>query len=157
MLKKSLIAMVVLAAALPAIAGDIKIHIPWPKVYVPQEITKIDVTLDVGFYIHVKDQKPIKVHQDTSASNPYQTYKGCKTTEVVSNFEARVFGKVASTSPAGGSWSATFDGHENAHVHTGSNNLDICVMGSKVKIDKLQGGAKDVKVAELTIMVLPES
>ena len=72
MLKKSLIAIAVLSISLPAIAGDIKIHTPWPKAYVPQEITKIDVTLDVGFYIHVVDQDPIKVHQDTSAANPYQ-------------------------------------------------------------------------------------
>ena len=157
MFKKSLIAIAVLAIALPAVAGDIKVHTPWPKVYVPQEITKIDVTLDVGFYIHVKDQKPIKVHQDTSASNPYQTYKGCKTTEVISNFDAMIYGNVKSTSPAGGSWSATFDGNDETNVSAGSSNVEICVMGSKVKIDKLQGGAKDVKVAELSIMVLPNS
>ena len=155
MLKKSLIAIAVLAIALPAIAGDIKVHVPWPKTYVPQEITTIDVILDVGFFIHIKDQDPIKVHQDTTASNPYQTYKGCKTTDVISNFDAKLFGSVKATSAAGGSWSAKFDGSDETHVHPGTTSVEICVSGSKVKIDKLQGGSKDVKVAELSIMVLP--
>ena len=157
MLKKSLIAIAVLAIALPAIAGDIKIHVPWPKVYVAQAITTIDVTLDVGFFIHIKDQKAIKVHQDTSASNPFQTYSGCKTTDVISNFDAKIFGKVASASAAGGTWKAKFDGNDEMHVHPGTTAVEICVSGTKVKIDKLQGGSKDVKVAELTIWVLPTS
>ena len=158
MVKKSLIAISVLAMAVPAIAGSIKVHTPWPVKYVPQEITTIDVTLDVGFFIHIKDQKPIKVYQDPTAANPFQTYKGCKTTGITSNFEAQVHGKVSATSPAGGSWNATIDGSEEAHVHPGnSHGFEICVMGSNVKIDKLQGGSRDVKVAELTMMVLPES
>ena len=158
MIKKSLIAIVVLAMALPAFAGQIKVHTPWPVKYVPQEITTIDVTLDVGFFIHIKDQKPIKVHQDTTAgSNAFETYKGCKHTDVITNFDAMIYGEVTATSPAGGSWTATFDGHAETKVSSPSENVEICVMGSKVKINKLQGRSKDVKVADLTILVLPAS
>ena len=158
MIKKSLIAIAVLAMALPAFAGQIKVHTPWPVAYVPQEITTIDVTLDVGFFIHIKDQKPIKVHQDTSAgTSAFETYKGCKTTDVITNFDALIYGEVKATSPAGGNWSATFDGEDETQVSSPSENIEICVMGAEVKIEKLQGGTKDVKVADLTILVLPAS
>ena len=58
MFKKSLIAIAMLAMAFPAFAGSVKIHDPWPTQYVPQEITTIDVTLDVGFFIHIIRREP---------------------------------------------------------------------------------------------------
>ena len=157
MLKKSLIAIVVLAMALPAIAGQIKVHSPWPVTFVPQEITVIDVILDVGFFIHIKDQKPIKVSQVSNASNPFETYAGCKTTDIIANFSAKVWGKVKGLDPSKGDWSATFDGNSEVLVGAGTTNVEICVMGEKVKIEKLQGGSSDVKVADLTILVVPAS
>jgi hypothetical protein len=159
MLKKSLIALAVLAITIPAVAGDVKVHSPWPTTYVPQEVTTIDVVLDVGYYIHVKDQKAIKVSQDTSATNPYTTYTGCKTTKIISNFDASVSGKMSSSSPAGGSWSAKFDGGSSVSIMAdpSGQDVEICVTGTKVALEKLEGGAKNVKVAELTIWVLPAS
>ncbi len=157
MLKKSLIAIAVLAIALPAIAGEIKVHTPWPVAFVKQEITVIDVIMDVGFFIHVKDQDPIEVHQDPTADNPFRTYVGCRTTDVISNFEAKLSGKGKSKSPAGGDWSAKFNGESNLVIPVGTTVVDICVTGKKVNIDKLQGGTKDFKVAEISIRVLPAS
>jgi hypothetical protein len=159
MLKKSLIALAVLAITIPAVAGDVKVHSPWPTTYVPQEVTTIDVVLDVGYYIHVKDQKAIKVSQDTSSSSPYTTYTGCKTTAIISNFDASVSGKMKSTSTAGGSWSAKFDGGNTLNIMADpmGQDVEICVTGTKVALEKLVGGAKNVKVAELTIWVLPMS
>ena len=158
MLKKSLIAIALLAIALPAVAGDLKVHTPWPTQYVAQEITTIDVVMDVGYYIHVKDQKSIKVHQNTAASDPYKTYRGCKTTDVISNFDAKISGKVNGTSDAGGDWKALFDGASSVTVAPGTTNIEICVEGKKVNIEKLKGQAgTEQKVAELHIMVVPAS
>jgi len=157
MLKKSLIALAVLAITLPAVAGDTKVHTPWPTVYVPQAIVVIDVKMDVGFYIHIKDQKAIKVHQDSSAANPYQTYVGCKTTKVISNFDAVLSGKVVGTSLAKGSWKATFNGDKKHNFAQGSSNVEICVAASSLKIEELNGGNTNVVVAELTVMVVPQS
>jgi len=158
MLKKSLIAIAVLAIALPAVAGDLKVHKPWPTKYVPQEITTIDVVMEVGYYIHVKDQKSIKVTQDTSASDPYKTYKGCKTTDIVSNFDAKVSGSVSKDSAAGGDWSAKFNGGGDVTIPAGTTNVEICVYGKKVDIGSLTGQAgKEVKVATLHINVVPAS
>ena len=169
MLKKSLIAIAVLAIALPAVAGDLKVHDPWPTSYVPQKITTIDVILDVGYYIHVKDQKPIEIYQDTGASDPYKTYSGCKKTDIVSNFEAKLSGKVtkAGSTQAGGSWWSKFaigDGDPTSSlvIPAGKTNVNICVGAKKFNIENMVGdsaaglaGKKNLKVAELAIMVVP--
>jgi hypothetical protein len=162
MLKKSLIAIAVLAIALPVVAGDLKVHDPWPTSYVKQKITTIDVILDVGYYIHVKDQKPIEIYQDTGASDPYKTYKGCKTTDVVSNFEAKLSGSFNKTSAAGGDWSAKFNGSSTGTIPAGVTPVEICVSVTKINIENLVGdsaaglaGTKNLKVAELAIMVVP--
>jgi hypothetical protein len=155
MLKKSLIAIALLAIALPAVAGDLKVHKPWPTKYVPQEITTIDVVMEVGYYIHVKDQKSIKVSQDTSAADPYKTYIGDKTTDIVSNFDAKLSGTVTKDSAAGGDWSASFD---PSTIAPGTTSVKITVKGAKVDIGNLKGDAgKEIKVATLHIMVVPAS
>jgi len=152
MLKKSLIAIAVLAIAMPAIAGQLKVHEPWPCAPIPQEVAKIDVVMDVGYYINIVDQKAIKVVQDSTSNDPYHTYVGCKKTDVKTNFTAQLLLSAASASAAGGSWSATAT---PSIVTPPLTNVEICVKGTKVDIDKLTGGAKGVKVAEVTVKVLP--
>ena len=155
MLKKSLIAIAVLAIALPAIAGDVKVH-DWPTVYSKVNVTTIQVCLDVGFFIHIKDQDCIKVTQDTSASNPYKTYTGCITSDVESNFDATLTASITSISSAGGKWSVKLDGGSSVSVPAGDSDVEICVTGKKVEIGKLHGGDSDVPVAEVTIKVVPQ-
>jgi hypothetical protein len=159
MLKKSLIALVVLAVAMPAIAGDIKIHGNWPCQYVPQDVAVVDVILNVGYYIHILDQDPFYVDQDTSASDPYHTYVGCFDSDVDTNFDATISASIAgSGSPAAGDWSVTsitVNGGAPIVTAAGPNALVICVQGKKVKIENLVGGSKKNVVAQLTISAVP--
>jgi hypothetical protein len=152
MLKKSLIAVTVLAMCMPAFAGQLKIHGNWPCTYVAQEVAKIDVIMDVGYYIQIVKQDAIKVTQDTTSNDPYHTYAGCASKDVKSNFNAALSVSAAAKSAAGGSWSATVD---PATVPAGTTSVKFCVKGTGVNIDKLVGGAKDVPVAEITVKVMP--
>jgi len=152
MLKKSLFAVAMLAVVMPAFAGQLKVHEPWPSALIPQEVCKIDVVMDVGYYINIVDQKAITVAQDSTSSDPYHTYVGCKKTDVKANFSAQLILSAASYSLAGGSWSATAT---PSVVTPPLTNVEICVKGTKVNIDQLTGGAKAVKVAEVTVKVLP--
>jgi len=152
MLKKSLIAIAVLAITMPAVAGQIKIHDPWPTELKKVEVCKIDVLMDVGYWIKVDNQDPFWVSQDSASSDPYHTYKGCKKTDVLSNFNAQLIIDVAAKSAAGGNWSGTAT---PSVVPPGTTNVEICVTGTKVAIEKLTGGTKKVKVAEVTVKVLP--
>lgn len=159
MVKKSLIVITTLAIALPALAGDLKVHgfnsrTVYDMATVPN---KIKVVLDVGYYLHVLDQNAIKVTQDSSADDPYRTYTGCATRDFLTNFPADVKATIAgSGSAAGGEWSVTLKapgGSAAAQITIpqGTTPVDICVLGKKINLEALAGGHKNVHVADITI------
>jgi len=155
MLKKSLIAIALLACVMPAFAGEKKIHDPWPCAPIPQEVCKIDVVMDVGYWIHFVKQDAIKVKQDSlnNTADPYHTYYGCTTAEVVeTNFAADLTVSAAAVAGGSGSWSATIS---PSSVGVGSTPVTVCVTGKNVSLLGLTGGAKNVKVAVVTVMVVP--
>jgi len=56
MLKRSLVAVAVVALlAMTVQAGEIKTH-TWPCDFKALEITSIPVVMDIGYYIKIKDQ-----------------------------------------------------------------------------------------------------
>jgi hypothetical protein len=159
MLKKSLIVIAMMAIALPAVAGDLKVHgfnsrTVYDMATVPN---KIKVILDVGYYLHVLDQNAIKVSQDSSADDPYRTYTGCATRDFLTNFPADVKATIASSgSAAGGEWSVTLKapgGSAAAQITIpqGTTPVDICVKGLKINLEALTGGDENVHVADITI------
>ena len=111
MFQKGLIAITVLAIALPVLAGDYKTH-SWETQYVSQEMgIAINVILDVGYYIHIVNQDDIEVSQFDGLmleESPYTTYWGCNLTDIEANFAVDITGKATPVSPAGGTWSVYF-------------------------------------------------
>lgn len=151
----------ILTAAIPASAGDIKTHKPWPSktLYTYQDVTTLDIVADLGFYFRFKDEKDIKVSQTSvNGSDPFLTYLGCTIMDVVTNFPATITGTVEATSPARGQWSATFNGNKEFSVNSGITPVQICVLGENVATHMLIGpeAQVDVKVAQLTIKIVPE-
>jgi len=162
MFKKSLIAIALLAVAMPAFAVTSKAakqDDPWTfhKVYDKMEVAKIDVIMDVGYYINIVDISAIKISQNGSVGNgnPYINYKGCGTTDVQTNFAATLSATVASLNTAVAAsdhYSVTLT---PTSIPVGTTPVQICVTGVNLDITALTGGAKDQKVAEVTIYVLP--
>jgi len=170
MLKKSLIAVALLAIVLPAFAVDPtvldqKFHKPWPgkivKTYNWQDVQTINVVMDVGYWIEIKYTGDIKVAQDATLGDPFFSYSGCiNNVQVKSNFAATIKGSVA-TSPeavAAGvteaEWGVTINGASSYDVVGGVASVNICVTGKKVAIDKL-AQADNYRIAILTISVIP--
>ncbi len=153
MLKKSLISIAVLTTTLPSWAGSLKIHDPWPTTLVRQEVTTIDIQLDIGYFIHIYNQNPITVVQDTISTDPYHTYTGCKITAIETNFPAQLLIEVTGASAAGGMWSGIITPDV---VPAGVTSVYICVIGTNVAIEKLVGDSKGIKAAEATILVSPQ-
>jgi hypothetical protein len=170
MLKKSLIAVALLAIVLPAFAVDptvldSKFHKPWPgkivKTWNWQAAQTINVVMDVGYWIEIKYTGDIKIAQDASLGDPFFSYSGCiNNVEVKSNFAATIKGTVA-TSPEGvaaglttAEWGATIDDAASYDVIAGAAVVKICVTGKKVQIEKL-GQQDNFRVAILTIQVIP--
>ena len=137
---------------LPVTAGQIKIH-SWPTQLVPLEVSTIDVLMSVGYYIHILDQKPMTVDQDSGSNDPYHTYTGCKNINVETNFACQLLVDAAPASAAEGSWVPTLSPDL---LPIGTTTVQLCIVGYNVKIEKLIGGTSNIKVAEVTISVLPE-
>ena len=168
MLKKSLIALAVLAIAVPALAGNPvdanKFHKPWESytVYEWKDITTFDVVLDVGYWIQIELEGDIEVSQDATLGDPYYSYSGClEGVEVKTNFPATIKSSASATSSADGDWNAKMrlNGSGIAPSSTldipvTGATIDICVTGTNVKIGELPQ-ADNVKVAQVTISVIP--
>jgi len=164
MLKKSLIAIAILALAMPAFAASTqKYHKPWDSTttvtYHYQDVHQITVCMDVGYWIQIDYSDCIEVEQDSSLGDPYKSYSGCATdVKVTTNFAATLKATAAATSLAGGDWSATIDGYATKDVNPGETLVDVCVSGTNVEIKNLtvDGGDSDnVEVAVVTISVIP--
>jgi len=117
----------------------------------PGETLTLDAIMDLGYYIQLQPSDPIKVSQDPRAQDPYPTYAGCSTMKVFSNFKAKLFVRAKATSTVGGTWEATI---QPPFAKLGESKIKICVVGSNVQI-QAHPAAKDVKVAEVTVVVLP--
>jgi len=161
MLKKSLIAIAVLAFVMPVIAGEVvldsKFHKPWSShtVYNWQDVQSINVVMDVGYWIEIKYEGDIKVVQDASLGDPFFSYSGCiENVKVTSNFDATIKAKIEAKSDAGGNWSATVNGTSTYDVVGGYAEVDICVAGKDVHIQNLTQ-ADNIRVALVTIQVVP--
>jgi hypothetical protein len=152
MLKKSLIAIAVLAIAMPAFAGSLKVH-EWQKTcaWVPVDICTIDVLIDVGYYIVIDNQDAIKLTQSEGTNN----YSGTYTSDVHSNFDATLSVSItASGDVAIDTLKAEFqNGTED--ITAGDDAIEILVTADGVAIEDLTANTSDQKIANMTISVVP--
>ncbi len=153
MLKKSLIAIAVLAIAMPAFAGTLKVH-DWQKscVWVSQPITTIDVLIDVGYYIVIVNQDAVTLDQLEGTNN----YAGDYTSEVDSNFDATLSVSIAAAGVDITELKAeiTAGGTVPANVPT---TLVVHITANGVAIEDLTAGTTGQKIADLTISVEPSA
>ena len=121
---------------------------------IPLDNDTFDAILEIGYYIRIKHDGPIRVRQDTAADNPFQTYSGCLITDVECNFNAQLSVSAQAASPAGGQWEASVIPD---FCPAGNTQVKICVQGTGVQVQNLIGGQIGIKVAEVTIQVIPLS
>jgi hypothetical protein len=163
MLKKSLIAIAILAIAMPAFAAETnKFHKPWSSTttYNWQCVTTMNVVMDVGYWIQIDKTGDIKVQQDALLGNAFYSYSGCKSgITVKANFAAVLKATASAKSAAGGSWSGTINDASTYTYDSGmvgtTQTIKVCVSGTNVDISKLSQ-SDNVKVAEVSICVIPE-
>jgi hypothetical protein len=148
MLKKSLIAIAVLALAMPAMAGSLKVH-SWEVVYKAQDICTIDVLIDIGYYIVIDNQKPVKLDQIDSTTN----YEGTYTSNVHSNFAAKLSAKTTKLVSMN-KLEATFV--QGATIPAGDSVIEIKIKATDVAIEDLAACTTNQKIGEVTISVAPD-
>jgi hypothetical protein len=151
-MKKGLLivaAMLMLAGA--AQAGEIKLHV-WPCAFIAQDFMSIPVTMDIGYWIRVKNQQNYKIKM---TQIDIHTYDGCVTIPVECNFNATLSASIQAytvVGNAGGSFSCTIN---PANVTPGTTNVQVCAHLNGANLGAFPGGSKDVQVATVYIKVVP--
>jgi hypothetical protein len=177
MLKRSLIAVAVVAMLVSCVsAGEIKAH-RWPTQFVEIEITSIPVTVEVGYYVVIRDQNKlgIKLKQDSQNFNNFAgclNKSGVTKMKVETNFELKLKASVSKASGIEGSFQVSltddtsdasgggYGGTAEITVPVGSNNVPVCVkLNGNDKtlwsITKNNAPGTSVQVATVKITVKP--
>jgi len=168
MLKKSLIALAILAIAVPLVSAgqvysDAKYHKPWESTttYNAKTITTIDVIMDVGYWIEIDTTDSIEVYQDSSIGDAFYNYSGCSgELDVNSNFNAILTVSASAISGGTGDWSATIgldaasQGGSVGITGNAANDVVICVVGKDLNLEGL-ARTDNLKVAVVTVKVIP--
>jgi hypothetical protein len=127
--------------------------------YQYEPIGVMDVCLDMGYFINVRDTDDIEVSQSTMhGGNPFTTYYGCGEMEVYATFPIMLKTTVTPTSLAGGNWSATLNNQSTLALPIGATSVAVCVLGMEVQTHQLitHQAQENVPVAEVTIQVIPQ-
>jgi hypothetical protein len=156
MLKKSLfaVALVALLASM-APAGEIKLD-GWPTGgFIPLEITKIPVVMDIGYWVFIPDQDKlrIKLHQTAVDQGVSHTFEGNTDMKVRANFDLKLATSIASAGVISGDWSSWVTPDT---VSAGEHTVKVYAKLTNAKVPTgLQAGSKDVQVATVTVTVVP--
>jgi hypothetical protein len=135
------------ASAAPA--GEIKFHL-WPCAPIPQEIATIPVFMDVGYWIEIVNQNAIIKLRQISI----HTYEGCTDLLVRSNTDLRLSCSIAPTGAVPGTYSCSITG---ADIDAPGGHADVCAKLTNANLAARPGGTKNLKVAVVTIRVVPRS
>lgn len=158
MLKRSLVAVAVVALlAMGVQAGEIKTH-TWPCDFKALEITSIPVLMDIGYYIKIKDQDKLKIKlvQDTLINTKFSA---CTDMKVESNFAAVLSCSITKTGAIDGKYSCDIKqaGVSNGAIPAGSTTVQVCatLTDAVLGVSGVPAGSTDVQVATVKISVKP--
>jgi hypothetical protein len=169
MVKRMLIAIAVVALVATSAQADIvdpgggkiKQDSSWPTEYIALDLCTMDVLMDVGMYVQIKDcsKREIKLVQVTCPEGrKFPCYSDCEDIEVRANFAAVLGLKLAKSDPSPiKSWEAYFDGENTVDSDELGvyKKLTVCVDAWESEIWTASPGDK-VKVGELTVTVKPQ-
>jgi len=154
MLKRSLVAVAVVALlAMSVQAGEIKTH-TWPCDFKAMEITSIPVLMDIGYYINIKNQNDLHIHLVQDTVNVH-TFHGCTNMTVESNFAAVLTCSITGNGKVTGTYSCSIA--NGGAVALGSNTIEVCadLVNAGLATGQLQAGSTNVQVATVKISVKP--
>jgi hypothetical protein len=152
MLKKSLfvVAAVALLAA-TAQAGEVKTH-SWPTSYVAVEVADIPVVMDIGYWVSILDQDDLKIELQ---QQDIHTYEGCCDITIECNFNLKLSCSITSTGAVPGDYGCSITG---AEIDSPGGSATVCATLTDANLKgttEISGGMDDVRVATVTVKVVP--
>jgi hypothetical protein len=153
MLKKALFVVAAIAVLGVVVhAGEVKQH-DWPKTwsYTKVEIPglSIPVKMDIGYWIHIKDQGDIaiKLSQDDIHS-----YSGCDSMVIECNFNLTLSAAITATGQVGGDYGVSVN---PADIDSPGGTAQVCATLANANLGSQPGGTNNVHVANIKIFVIP--
>jgi len=151
MLKRSLIAVAVVALlAVGVQAGEIKTH-DWPCQFVALEITSIPVVMDIGYYVRIKDQDKLKIKLVQDEVDIHK-FKGCTDMVVEANFNLVLSASISATGAVAGDYSVSLD---PSSLNAPGGTVHVCATLANAVLTGQPAGTSDVQVATVKIKVKP--
>jgi hypothetical protein len=151
MLKRSLLAVAVVAMLAGSVqAGEIKTH-EWPCQFVSLEIASIPVVMDIGYYVRIKDQDKLRIKLVQDETDIHK-FKGCVDMVVETNFNLTLSCSISKTGAIAGDYSCSVD---PSSVSAGSATVKVCAELKNANLTGQPAGTKDVQVATVKIKVKP--
>jgi len=151
MLKRSILAVAVVALlAVGVQAGEIKTH-DWPCQFVALEITSIPVVMDIGYYIRIKDQDKLRIKL-TQDELDIHKFTGCVDMVVETNFKATLSASISKTGAIAGDYSVSLS---TSTAEVGSTTVKVCATLTNANLTGQLAGTTNVQVATVKIKVKP--
>jgi len=152
MLKRSILAVAVVALLATGVqAGEIKTH-SWPCTFVALEITSIPVVMDIGYYVRIKDQDKLKIKLVQDESDIH-LFKGCTNMVVESNFALELSASISKTGAIAGDYSVSLS---SSTAGPGSATIEVCATLKNADLSNpANAPGKTVQVATVKIKVKP--
>jgi len=144
-----LIGLLTILCASAAHAGEIKWHL-WPCAPIPQEVTTIPVVMDIGYWIEVVNQNAIIKLKQVTIHN----YEGCTDLQIRTNSNIRLSCSIAPTGIIPGTYSCYING---ADINPPGGHASVCAKLTNANLAGRPGGTRDLKVAVVTVRVVPRS
>jgi hypothetical protein len=149
MAKKAILPILIAAAlGAPAHAGEVKIHL-WPVEFIPQEITEIPVLMDIGFFVRIDNQDDLRIKLLQVSIDEYE---GCTDMSVTTNFDLTLSCKITPNGAVAGKYSCSILG---ADINAPRGTATVCAQLKDADLTGVPGGTRDVRVATVTILVVP--
>lgn len=162
-MKKALFAVAVVALlAVVAQAGEIKYH-DWPTQKVAQELATIPVTIDIGYWVRIREQDKLGIKLTQVSINDY---RGCTNVNIETNTQIRVTASIAHGGPGAISVQGPGTGLSvgfgegmagNVTLDRPGGTAQVCVRLTNPDLSKVPGGTKNQRVATVTLRVVPTS
>ncbi len=173
MVKKSLIAIALLAFLATTVqAADLDPNIPdhsfkyddhWPWTYTALPICCIDVYMDIGYYVSIKDCDDLKiVLKQVNCSvigkvdDDFPCYYGCTKFKILTNFPVKLGTSLTKVGDVIDGWEASFDDDTVPGDAGDWVEREICISAWKAKIWTASPG-DEVLVGTVCITVKPNA
>lgn len=149
MFKRSLFAIAALTL-LTTPAGAIEIEdIEWPYPTVPQDSASVAITLDVGYWVRIRDHESLRIKL---ARKGLYEYSGCTDIRVDTNSAISILCSIQPTGAVPGNWTCSVQPTE---VSPPGGAATVCATVKDADLTRTRGGSRNVHVATISIKVVP--